>query len=135
MWEQIIALVSKVLAPRSFTNLASQVEGEILIPVTTASAKIQIPSWLRGRYVELTAIGADVAVLFGTSSVAVTLLAETTIGADPFALTVNAATGRYIIASTTRSFVVPTDTTITHMGYDASAAGHLQISPTSKKVE
>lgn len=131
MWQQILALVSRVLAP--FYNSTTG-KGEILIAVSSTHSVIKIPDWLLGHYGEFTSYGAASQILFGTStSVEVTYGQASSVDGTTKVVTVNSKTGRHIPDGATRSYLVPRDAT--YMAVEASGTGVLQIGPSSKRIE
>lgn len=128
MWSEVVAQVSKVLAP----SRKSANAGEIMLAVSGTAIRFAIPTWLKGCYAEFTAIGAEVDVLCGGSGVDCVYGQVSDLTAE--VVTTHASSGRRIVQSTTRSFVVPNDPDLTHMSIEASAGGFIQISATSQKV-
>lgn len=133
MWAEIVSLVSKVLAP--FRPSAGD-GGEITLAVTGTAIRFAIPTWMYGRYVEITAWGASVDVLLGGAAVDVVYGQVST--NDAGAITTIATSGRHIVDGTTRHFLMPPRDNplgLTHLSAEASGAGTMQVSVSSKRIE
>ena len=130
MWNQILAMVAKVLAPREAALYPTGTGGNITLAVTTTSDRIEIPSWLRGRYVAMTALTANAFVQFGDSAVDVDATKANTLSTETVTLADDV--GFPIASGTTQSFVVPKYAT--HMAWEGDASGTLHILPSSQVI-
>lgn len=133
MFEQLLALVARVVGPMIRVVAGPLSMGEITIDVTATTNYIVIPDWLKGCYVEVAAISTDIDVLLATSAAGAAVVhgQNSTIDGSRI-VTVHASSGRRVIAGTVRTFLIPADAT--HFGWDAAGAGVLQISRTSGKI-
>lgn len=130
MWQEILAKVSKVLGP--FSKDATTGQGEINLAVSGTHWTYIVPTWMKGKYIEFTAYGASVDVLFGASS-AIEVVYNQLTGESSGTLTVHANTGRHVVDGQTRAFLVPY--TATHWSCEASGAGRISVGVSSDIVK
>lgn len=131
MWNQTSAQVARVIGPRP---KAASGEGEVRLSVSGTAILVAVPTWMRGKMCEFTAVGVGVDVAAGTGSGMTTAVyaQASTVDGTTKAITVSAATGRHIPSGTTRLWYV--EPGITHMSVIASGAGTLGIGVASSKV-
>ena len=131
MWQELVAKVSKVMPA-----LAKTADGaaEIVLSVSGTAVLVAIPSWLAGRYVEVTMDGAEADVLFGASDVVAVYGQVSSVDGTTKAITTHVSSGRHLADGVTRSWIIPMPSTATHMSVIASAAGKLYIGSSSTKV-
>ena len=130
MWNQLLSLVAKVLAPREAALNPAGVCSEIGLATTTTSDRIEIESWMRGCYCEATALTSNCFIQFGDSAVDVVAAKANTLSTET--VTFADDVGRCIPAGATKSFIIPLDAT--HMAWEADAAGTLHLGISSQKV-
>lgn len=134
MWQQLLALVSRVLAPREaalwYQGASAADYGNIGLPTATTSDRIEIPSWMRGRYCSFVAITSNCWVQFGDSSVDVVQTGQNTLSTETvvFADTI----GGCVPAGGVRGWVIPLNAT--HMAWEADDTGHLNVEPDSEPI-
>jgi hypothetical protein len=130
IWQEVLAKIARVLAP--FSKDAATGQGEINLAVSSTSWTYVVPTWMRGKYVELTAYGASCQVLFGTAS-SIDVVYNQLTSESSGDLTVHANTGRHVIDGQTRAFLVPANAT--HWSVEASGTGRISVGPSSGFVE
>jgi hypothetical protein len=130
MWSETLANISKVLGPMEVDEDTGQ--GEINLAVSGTHWTYEVPTWMAGKYIEITAEGASVDVLFGTASTIEVVYGQVT-GESSGELTVDANTGRRIVDGTTKAWLVPK--TATHWSAEASGDGVISVGISSQKTQ
>lgn len=130
MWNQILALVAKVLAPREATLYATGTGGNVTLTVTTTSDRVEIPSWMRGMYVAFGSITANTFIQFGDGSVDVDATKANTLSTET--ITFADDVGFPVLANAYFSCMVPKFAT--HMAWEGDASGTLHMLPSSQSL-
>lgn len=90
---------------------------------TASSVRYTIPTTWKSNYVTIGSKGDDIYVLFGGSTVAITLPQVSSLASED--LTPSAATGYYIPAGAEKNFLIPEDDALTKFAvYGSGATGH-----------
>lgn len=128
--QQELYEIAKVRAP-----LAKRTDGagEVILAVGSTSVRVQVPTWMQGKYCSFKSSGCISEVLFGSSSSVDVVYGQAT-GVVSEVMTVHANSGRRISDGETRQWRVPTPgdlgvipgTTI-YMSVESSATGTLHI--------
>ena len=121
----VLVQVAKVRGPQEAD--ANGEGGEICLSVSGTAVKVTVPEWLKGKYAEVTAVGAACDFVFGDSSVDCVYNEASTVTST--VITTNDTTGRHVPDGATRTFIVPIDKT--HMSVEASGAGFFYLSQAS----
>ena len=134
MWTQFLALVAKVMGPRTAALMlqdgSAGDRGNIGVTSATTSDRIEIPDWLRGQFVKMCSLGCNTFVQFGGSAVDVvnskanTLSTETVTFEDDVGFPV--ADGAYL------DVIIPP--AATHMAWEGDGDGTLHILPPGNQV-
>jgi hypothetical protein len=132
MWDQLLALVSKVRP--AYKRVSATGEGEIVLSVSGTMVLMLIPDWLAGKYAEFTMDGADVDILFCDSSGDVVYGQVSSVDAGTKAVTTHVQSGRHVADGATRGWIVPLADKATHISVEASAAGKLYIGVSSQQL-
>jgi hypothetical protein len=104
-------------------------ESKVFLKATAATVqRFKIPDDWKGKYVTITVAGEDVDLLFGGSTVDVTLNQVSTVASE--AITYHAKTGERFFAGQSRNVVVAADKT--HFAYIAAGAtGYVRVHASS----
>lgn len=108
-------------------------DGVFAKATTTSSQRFIIPEGWRGRFVTFASKTSECQILFGTSTVSVTVDQESTINSE--AITTNAATGFPIPADGEKSWRIPRNKSVTHFAVRANVAGVLFAYPSTNRLK
>lgn len=111
------------------TEATQTVDGVVCLATTASSQLLKIPAKWLGRELMLTAVGLDIDVLFGTSSVSVTVNQVSTLdgSGNP---TLNAASGCTIFAGTKEIISHAKSDGQTHLAFRSTGTtGFLKVRP------
>ena len=128
MFDRLLYNVAKVIPATKKTGDGA---AEIVLDTGSTAVRVAIPSWLVGRYVEITAVAQPVDVLFGDSSIDVVYGQVSSVASE--AITTHASSGRHVPAGQTRHWAVPK--TATHVCFEAAGTGKLYIGLASAELE
>lgn len=120
--------------PGEYELVTAPAEGSnVTRPTSATSARIQLPSRWKGRYLRVTALTANVAINFGDSAVDVDYTKENTVGSE--AITLDDTVGLILLAGTYVDIFVGDGYTDaggvprkpTHMAYECNTGESGQI--------
>ncbi len=132
MWLELIAKVSRVLPAVAKTPAGV---AEIVLPIATTHSVAVIPDWLRGKYVEVTPVGASVDFMCGVAATEVVYGQESSVDGTTKVITTHANSARRYVDGATRGLVVPHDLALTHFCWEGSAgSAKLYLGLSSAKV-
>lgn len=131
MNDNLINRVSRVLGPREAALHPGGVGGEINLVVGTSRVRVELPVWLIGAYVEVLAVGGNVAIQCGDGSVDVDETATNTVTSE--AIVLSDTVGRMHVDGVVRTWTVASSAT--HMALEADTAStEVNISVASKPL-
>jgi hypothetical protein len=108
------------------------VDGVLCLATSTSSQRIVLPPLWRGRELEVSAVGLDIDILFGGSSVSVTVNQVSTVSSE--VVTLNAASGDTVFAGTSKIYSHVKASGQYYFAFRSSGAtGFLKVRPADRR--